>query len=443
MELFHADPDFVKSFTKNPGKVAYRYKLNIDSHLLRPIWDKEFRNKIKNNYESHPLHKLQKEFRESFQDKEILSRLKTDSIENANYKAWRERQKERSKGLFHKVHNKVIVHIPFAFELSKGCSGGCPFCALAPPPLEDIFYYTNENAKLWRGVMSATKEILGYAAGASICYWATEPFDNPDYEKFCLDYFNVHGCFPHTTTANFLKNKKRTLNFLKTMKEHEQPYSCRFSITSLKMLRKTFEEFTSDELATVNLCLNNKESDAKYCNSGRARTMKLKINNKEKIYEEGSSACMSGFLVNMLDRTIKHITPCNPSEKWPLGYMVHEEDSFESATGYKNTIQNIIEKHMPLTLKPDDIVRFQPDLHFESFENGFEVSTKFIKRKFQNDAYMKTLGEMINSGNKKLKEINAMFDFFLFSSHYITDAIQEMYEKGVLDYAPQIEGSNI
>jgi len=34
------------------------------------------------------------------------------------------------------------------------------------------------------------------AAGRGFCYWGTDPMDNPDYEKFCLDFHEVLGIFP-------------------------------------------------------------------------------------------------------------------------------------------------------------------------------------------------------------------------------------------------------
>ena len=53
-----------------------------------------------------------------------------------------------------------------------------------------------ENRLLWHGILAAVLEIIGPAAGMGPCYFATEPFDNPDYERFMAGYREILGTVP-------------------------------------------------------------------------------------------------------------------------------------------------------------------------------------------------------------------------------------------------------
>lgn len=104
-------------------------------------------------------------------------------------------------------HDNVLYY-PVAFELSKGCSVQCPFCGLAASRLAGIARY-EENRLLWHGILAAVLEIIGPAAGMGPCYFATEPLDNPDYERFMAGYREIFGTVPQTTTAAALREPER------------------------------------------------------------------------------------------------------------------------------------------------------------------------------------------------------------------------------------------
>jgi radical SAM family RiPP maturation amino acid epimerase len=441
-EYLIADPEFEKAFCMNAEKTLQQYKLDLDADLLRPLWDKEYAQKLAENKAIHPLSEIEQHLQTQWKDSILLNYLQDGSIKQPQYRAWRQRQKARTKSLFHKLVDDQLVHSPLAFELSKGCSMQCPFCGLAPSPLEKIFSYSEEHAKLWQEVLHITQEIFGPAAGTALCYWATEPFDNPDYEKFCLDFAAINGYFPHTTTVKHLNDLERIRRFLRLSEEHGGRQFHRFSITSLSMLRKIYKAFSPEELLPIQLVLNNKESKALYCNSGRARDLYARTKHKEKFYPEGSSACVSGFLLNMPDQTIQLITPCNPSDTWPLGYMVYEYARFTTATEYASIITGMIEKYMPLSPRPTDRIRFRPELQFDSFDNGFSVSTRFMKRTFRHDPILKELGMLIQKGDYTLQELQDMFELCFLSANSIVDAIQKMFNAGILDELALIAGNS-
>jgi hypothetical protein len=91
---------------------------------------------------------------------------------------------------------------------------GCWFCGISAPKLGDIYLYNEENANLWRQVLELLKNKLGENTGSSFCYWATDPLDNPDYEKFCIDFSDVLGVFPFTSTAQALKYPERVKSLI-------------------------------------------------------------------------------------------------------------------------------------------------------------------------------------------------------------------------------------
>ena len=97
--------------------------------------------------------------------------------------------------------HSLIRYFPVAFELSDGCSVQCDFCGFSAGKLRGIFNHDSSNSGLWKSVLLHTKEIIGRVVGSCPCYFATEPFDNPGYEDFIMDFYDVFGEFPQTTTA--------------------------------------------------------------------------------------------------------------------------------------------------------------------------------------------------------------------------------------------------
>ena len=113
---------------------------------------------------------------------------------------WRQAQIARCDDELGRAGQK-LAHIPLAFELSTGCSVGCWFCGLSAGRLSGIFRYTDSNALLWRQCLQRMHVLLGEDTEAPICYYATEPLDNPDLLLFLKDCFlEFHG-MPQLTTA--------------------------------------------------------------------------------------------------------------------------------------------------------------------------------------------------------------------------------------------------
>jgi len=56
--------------------------------------------------------------------------------------------------------------------------------------------------------------------------------------------------------------------------------------------------------------------------------------------------CTIGYLENMVDGSIKLVILCNASSRWPLGYVIHAEDSFEQAAEFRDFIDQTIDNCM-------------------------------------------------------------------------------------------------
>ena len=67
---------------------------------------------------------------------------------------------------------------------------------------------------MWHDILSFAKEAIGPAAGWGTCYYATEPLDNPDYEKFADAFYDVFGVVPQLTTAAAMRKPERTKAYL-------------------------------------------------------------------------------------------------------------------------------------------------------------------------------------------------------------------------------------
>jgi radical SAM family RiPP maturation amino acid epimerase len=302
--------------------------------------------------------------------------------------------------------------------------------------LEDIFTYTPANARLWRSVLKVIKKIIGPAAGTGLCYWATDPLDNPDYEKFCCDFHAILGLFPQTTTAQPLKDPARTRALLQLSLDKGNPLN-RFSILSLRMLDRLHAEFSAEELALVDLVLQNKEGTGviKF-EAGRVRDRLKQKSAPTNRLMPGTSACVSGFLINMVERRVKLISPCPASDRWPQGYLVFDEDVFTNGRDLKRLLERMIAEHMPLTVNPDRPVRFRPDLSYQARPDGFQLSTPYARHKIGPEPYLSYLGELIRQGHKTAAEIAQLLEWSNIPSTQTYQTLNLLFRQGVLDEEP-------
>ncbi len=373
--------------------------------------------------------------------------LRTGDCADASprFHAWRQRQIRRATSELG-AESAEITHPILAFELSAGCSVGCWFCGISADRFQGNFLYSDENAGLWRSILGHAVELFGTAAQTGFCYWGTDPSDNPDYPRFIEDYCISTGSLPQTTTAAPL----RSLDFTREVLRLSDRYGGlvnRFSILSLKVFDAVHETFSAEELMSVELVLQNRESLTAKALAGRARERHQKQRSTGKTgsietIEGGQStiACVSGFLVNLVNRTIQLVTPTRSGERWPLGYRVHGERRFVTARDFRLAIEDVININMPKELGHGDVVSFRDDLIYARSPDGFELST--ANGRFELGGFLGAgqLGDLIRQSDKTAGEIHVMLtragaDFLV-----TADALQQLFDCGLLNEDPKLGG---
>lgn len=442
-ERWKADRDFREQLSIDSMQAMSRYNLKVDPEEVRPIWDIEFTTQ---HYEKFSIPTSVRMFQDVLSEGLKMAKSKhfVSSLSEPRFKVWRERQIARTAIMCYPGTHNSIVHAPICFELSKGCSVGCWFCGISAPRLSDIFTYNQENAKLWREVLELVRNILGHDTNEGFCYWATDPLDNPDYENFCSDFHEVMGIFPQTTTAQPLKNPDRTRALLKLSREKDCKFN-RFSILSLKMLNQVHEEFSAEELESVKLVLQNQEAVLAKANVGRVREKNKIRADKSQNFSNSSPqetiACVTGFLFNMVDCSVKLISPCPADDRWPNGYIIYDEGTFSDIESLKILLEKMLTNNMHTSVRYSDIIRFRRGVKYERFPDGFQLSTRHLTRKFCKQSYLKELGDIIREGDKTAEEIILLFQKLGVPQVNTFYSLNLFFNKGVLEDEPQLNES--
>ncbi len=392
-ECWMAHPEFAERFRQDPvATLAARGLQGSPEEYLALVEGKTPESRLGRRYRAFIREKL-----------ELRDRLRHLKIGTTPFARWRERQMQRSRSQFARAVDVGLVHPTLAFELQRGCSVGCWFCGVSAPKLGDRWAYTPENAQLWREVLGIFRGVVGPEIHG-FCYWATDPLDNPDYEKFCLDYVECMGHWPQTTTAQPMKYPERLRALLQLSAQHGG-FCDRFSILTMGIWNRVHAEFSPEELVHVELIPQNPESRMLKANAGRALGEKADRYAKEReskgispdLLSSSTIACVTGFLVNMLDRSVRLVTPVPASETWPDGFEVIQQGHFDSPEGLSQMLAEwTSEQAMPSSLPLDRPCRMRPDLRVEAeAEFGFRLVSQYLS---QNWAGPRCLAQALEQG---------------------------------------------
>lgn len=283
--------------------------------------------------------------------------------------------------------HRNIRYYPVIFELSDGCSVQCPFCGIAAPKWKKDFLYTEENRKLWRETLYVTKEMIGEISSMAICYFGTEPMDNPDYEKFMLDFYQVVGDYPQTTTALADKYPQRIRSFIKQMgPQRMKNAALRFSVRTLLQFYRIMKEFSPEELADIEVLTNNPESNNQYAVSGRTRE-NIKKYPKHKLNYEYTISCVAGFKINMANRTVTFLEPERPCDRFPNGIREHEICEFTDAEELREIMVRMSNEWVRGELPKNLPLRWNPYITVSREENAVCFSGDHIRCKLSGNQY--------------------------------------------------------
>lgn len=364
MEYEAMVPGFIDELKADPKGILNKYNIPLEPEDvvfddMVPTEENSRKRKMKATYPGSKAEAYADFMNKKFKHVDTLKEASIPT--NPAMKKWRERQMNRC---IMQLGCKVIhlIHSPFAIELASGCSIGCEFCGFNAGKLKEVFRYTEENAKLFNDVIHIAKEIIGDAAGEGTMYYATEPLDNPDYELFMNDYLECFGELPQITTAASTRHIDRLHKLIKQLNERNDKIY-RFSITSPEMRDKIFEEFAPEELPLVELLPQFSEAPANhFINAGR--------NAKDDEEYGDTIACMSGFIVNMVNKTVKLTTPTWASKEHPTGEIIIDFGHFETAEDFRELLLSMISKHMTNIIGPKEKLTLRKGLVYELKENN-------------------------------------------------------------------------
>lgn len=350
-------------------------ELEVDS--LRPVFHPSFHQyRAEASMADWPLtFKWDLYFKEMLEIRDLLLRAGSTSGQTREFDHWRDRQVARTSFELGTA-SAGLVHPTVAFELSSGCSVGCWFCGISAKKFGGHFTLADGGAEEWRAILRAVQSILGPGMATGFCYWATDPLDNPEYPKFIDIYEDVCGVVPQTTTAIPLRNIELTRAVLAKWDSTRQLIN-RFSVLSTGTLRKIHETFTPEEMLGVELVLQNKKSvGVVKFKAGRSaeRTHRMEAEGAtaergestrvDEQLAEGTIACVTGFLINILERTVRLVSPTMPSITWPDGYIVFDSSTYSSPSSLRHVMTEMCTRHMPIHLRSHERMSFCEQVKF-------------------------------------------------------------------------------
>ncbi|KJS38422.1 MAG: hypothetical protein VR70_09950 [Rhodospirillaceae bacterium BRH_c57] len=429
LEWWSSSQAFRDAVSEDTAKAGQDFGLGFDPAPLRPLWDSRFGMDM--HARGEPFHPAVLAYRAFYDGKTVWrDEIKMNSAPpEPRFRAWRQRQVERNK-FENGAYDDSIIHTPLAIELTDGCTVGCWFCGVGATKFADFMPYA-ENKDDWRQILKHLHDKLDDAGRWGFLYWATDPLDNPDYEFFANDFADVFGVFPQTTTAQPQKHIDR----LRTLLPMSEARGCRvnrFSIQTERQLKEIYAAFSPDEMQNVEIVSQMKEATAAKANTGQFRVRatanediktremdKLAATAKQweaarddgrtmSVVEPGTIACVSGFLLNMVKKTVKLISPCRASERWPLGYIVYDEATFDTPEDLNATLDQMIDRHMGTALDEDTVARFHPMLTHERTDDGFTLTSPFHGIAMERPAYrayVHFLGDTIRRGDRTAGQI--------------------------------------
>ena len=323
-------PEFDNLFKKNP--TLYLKAIGIKED---PKWYEYtiINNRIIAKHAGTPLDQFQKQYIDGIYQiisQNIYSRMIPDNIQFRN---WREKQNKRCT----MNHMPGILHVPLVFELTSGCSVGCEFCGLASKELKGIYRATPEHIENFKTMLDIAVNIIGNAAACGILYYASEPLDNPDYEVFEKIMHEKSGAYPQITTAIPLRDVARTKRLLATINQEPNNFH-RFSVRDISDVFKIYKEFAPEEMLYTMIETRFQEFPGTLIKSG-------KMASKSGFFE-GSIACVSGFVVNLIEKTISLRSPVSASKAYPTGEIIYKTKTYRSLFDFDFIMREMINDYM-------------------------------------------------------------------------------------------------
>lgn len=262
---------------------------------------------------------------------------------HSGWRSWRALQMQRYLREDASPRGSQITHIPFAIELTRGCSGACAFCGLSAPPLQrsDADYVGSDAA--FRQLLSRLANLCGEFGQSGVLYWATDPLDDSAYEHHAELFADSFGYWPRTTTALAETQLERFQHLLRSGAT-DRPWGIRCSMRSPAAFRQLLRGLSDQERALVQLLPQYDQASSLRAVAGRAYDPAA-LARQDAV--GGTIACMSGLLISLPRLQVQLITPCRAEPRHPTGYRVIASEKVAAAADLSAAVDQLINQ-LPL-----------------------------------------------------------------------------------------------
>ncbi|WP_225144527.1 MULTISPECIES: hypothetical protein [unclassified Bradyrhizobium] len=144
-------------------------------------------------------------------------------------------------------------------------------------------------------------------------------------------------------------------------------------------------------------------------------------------------ACVSGFLVNMLQGRLQLVTPVPGSERWPLGYRVLSERFFRRSDEFREGLQRMIDQHVLESPAPKLPIRFRRDLQYEAGNRCFHLRSRNMEHRVLDDIAPTSVGHLIAYGNCTASELVRQVTTDGTSVLAVADLLDQLCTAGVIE----------
>ena len=332
--------------------------------------------------------------------RDALRRLPEAAGANPRFVAWRRREMARAASELG-TRDAAITHPAIAYELSSGCSVGCWFCGISAGSFRRNATYADDSA-LWRDMLEVVAGLLGPAARTGVCFGATDPFDNPDYDCFAADHKAITGSLPSTTTAIPLRDPAMTRALLRRS-ETDGPVMNRFSVLTTRTMEDVLATWTARELLMVDLVPQMAGSLLPKARAGRVLERSPRTASIDELAT--TIACVTGFLVNLPERRVRLVSPCAASRDWPLGFRIYADAHFNDAVGLLGAMQAMMDSIMDTDLPLARTLRFRPDLHLTQNADGIRMQNGVTVHDVAGRPFLPELTTLLACADRPLRTI--------------------------------------
>lgn len=439
LERWSADFKFQAAFEAAPQEILDEWGFELTPDEAHWLTDPAF---VPNN-PGLPMPDRVKEYGEwnrwKFVHRDLI---KSDAPSCPTWARWRQRQINRLLLSSGASSHQSVVHAPWTAELCRGCSVGCWFCGVDAEKFNGAWPYSPENAETWRSLLRTMRAVAGDAGKHGFCYWATDPLDNPDWLSFLEDFSTVFDTLPQTTTAMPMRDIEFTRRVV-AFYEDRGDFVNRFSVTTKKDFELLHQHFTERELQFWELIPQFENRAAPKATAGRVRTLVLERLEAERkiafdydLEQPGSISCVSGFLFNLPEKRVRLITPVPACDRWPLGYCVYADETWERIEDLPEILDTIIETRMRTAVEVDTplgpvhMVSFAADGDDTICVKGCDTTIRV-----SNIYGAPTIAEMLNRGTTA-SEIATALDPAV-SAWQVFDQINRLFHLGAIQDEPE------